>query len=124
MQITVSSKDERNQGYGPGYVISADRPDYLVGRILTLIEAMGLPEKQEKSLKDILKGEVYTTLLDVEITWISGGLHTILKEFESKFAEIEHKEGRGRACGTTYMVKHPCICQATTYSRLTTIQKV
>lgn len=78
MQKTFKSSDERNYGLGPAYIISARKPDQLVGRVLTIIEALGLPEKQENSLKDILKQEIYKTLeLDL---WIPGALHTLSSE--------------------------------------------
>jgi hypothetical protein len=78
MEKIFKSSDERNIGYGSAYVISSSKPDYLVGRVLTIIEALGLQEKQEKSLKDILRQEIYNTL-GLE-TYISGSLHTIIKE--------------------------------------------
>lgn len=78
MEKIFKSSDERNIGYGSAYVISSSRPDHLVGRVLTIIEALGLPEKQEQSLKDILRQEIYNTL-GLE-TWISGRLNTIIRE--------------------------------------------
>ncbi len=38
----------------PTYVL-----DNLVGRVLTIIEAMGLKDSQEKSAKDIIRQEIY-----------------------------------------------------------------
>ena len=78
MEKSFKSSDERSIGCGSAYVISSNRPDRLVGRVLTIIEALGLPEKQENSLKDILRQEIYNEL-GLE-TWISGSLHTIIKE--------------------------------------------
>ena len=51
MERSFKSSDERSIGYGPAYVIKDTEPDYLVGRLLTIVEAVGLPEQQEKSLK-------------------------------------------------------------------------
>lgn len=79
MKITLNSSDERTQGYGPAYVIGADRPDFLVGRILTHIEALGLSEKQEKAIKDLARSEIYSVLECDK--WIPGQLHTLIKEF-------------------------------------------
>ncbi len=47
---------------GYGLVISSESPEYLVGRILTIIEAFGLKDTQEKSAKDLLRKEVYDIL--------------------------------------------------------------
>lgn len=95
MENTIKSSDNRNIGYGSAYIISSSRPDYLVGRVLTLIEAMGLPEKQETSIKDLIKQEIYNTL-GLE-TWIPGSLNTIIKEMN----EWYEKQNVARSIGAT-----------------------
>ncbi len=88
MDIQLSTNDGRTEPRRvPAYVIGSDRPDHLVGRVLTIIEAIGLPEKQEKSLKDVLRTEIYSTILGGQESWISSELHTIIKDFEKKYAE-------------------------------------
>ena len=79
MKKTIKSTDERSVGYGDAYIIKSDNPDYLVGRLLTVIEAIGLPEKQEKSLKDLIRFEIYNSLN--LSTWVPSGLHNIIVEF-------------------------------------------
>jgi len=37
-----------------------ERFDYFLGRILTMIETLGLNENQEKAFKDIIKQEVWS----------------------------------------------------------------
>lgn len=37
-----------------------ERFDYFLGRILTLVETLGLPETQEKAFKDIIKQEIWS----------------------------------------------------------------
>lgn len=37
-----------------------ERFDYFLGRVLTLIETLGLNETQEKAFKDIIKQEVWS----------------------------------------------------------------
>lgn len=85
MEKTIKSSDERSLGYGPAYVINGGNPDHLVGRILTIIEALGLPQRQEDSLKDILRQEVYN-VLSLKL-WIPGQLHTMIREFGQWYAE-------------------------------------
>lgn len=102
MEKSFKSSDERNIGYGSAYVISSSRPDRLVGRVLTIIEALGLPDKQENSLKDILRQEIYNEL-GLE-TWISGELHTIIKELY-EWCEI-NPSGKGEEVGSTPSGRH------------------
>jgi len=80
MEKTFKSSDERSVGYGQGYVISSSVPDFIVGRLLTIMEALGLSEKQEKSLKDLIKNEVYSNLGEI---WISGSLHNLIRDLDS-----------------------------------------
>lgn len=44
---------------GYGLVLQENVPDWLVGRVLTIIDALGLKDAQEKSCKDLLKNEIY-----------------------------------------------------------------
>lgn len=91
MEKIVKSSDERRISWGSAYIIPSARPDHLVGRVLTIIEAMGLPTKQEESLKDLIKQEIYRVLeLD---TYVPGRLHTLVKEIMS-WAE-ENASGAG-----------------------------
>lgn len=52
-------EDITNVDYGYGLVIPETKVSYLVGRVLTIIEALGLKDTQEKSLKDLLQNEIY-----------------------------------------------------------------
>ena len=45
--------------YGHGYIVQDGMPDYIVGRILTFIETLGLRESQEKSLKDLIRQDIW-----------------------------------------------------------------
>ena len=62
-KISVKSSDNQ-LGIGPGYIVSGNTFDYLIGRLLTLIEAIGLKETQEKSLKDLIRQEVWGSVRD------------------------------------------------------------
>ena len=84
-------KKERDRGYGSGLVISSEVPDYLVGRVLTVVEALGLKESQEKSVKDILKNEIYGLLSQshnrYDCAYIMGGLHNQIRYALEDFEE-------------------------------------
>lgn len=47
------------QSFGQGYLLEERAPRILVGRLLTIIEAIGLPEGQEKSLKSLVEQEIW-----------------------------------------------------------------
>jgi hypothetical protein len=81
MEKTFNSSDERTVGYGPAYVVHSEAPDFLVGRLLTIIEAVGLPQGQEKAIKDIIRSEVYGTINAPTTVWINGDLTNIIKDF-------------------------------------------
>ena len=61
-----------------GIVLPQTRVDFLVGRLLTIIDAMGLDERQEKSAKDLIKSEVYLVTRE---GWIVPELQEVLHEF-------------------------------------------
>ena len=52
-------KKDRNIGFGHGYVVNDDLPGFLIGRLFTLVEALGLKETQEKSFKDLVQNEIW-----------------------------------------------------------------
>lgn len=56
-----------------GYVIQQESISALQGRLLTLIEAIGLPEGQEKAVKDLVKNELWK-LCDY-VVWCPSDLH-------------------------------------------------
>lgn len=79
MEKIFKSSDERMYSKGNGYVIGGDNPDYLVGRLLTIIESIGLQDGQEKAVKSLIRSEVYGQL---ETTvHIDGSLRTLIHEF-------------------------------------------
>ena len=57
-EIMTESKDSE-MGWGYGHLVREDFFDYLLGRILTLIEVLGLPEKQETQLKSLIRQEIW-----------------------------------------------------------------
>lgn len=57
-----TNKPEPELSYGWGYVIGQSEISYLEGRLLTLIDSLGLRETQEKAIKDLVKQEIWSAL--------------------------------------------------------------
>lgn len=54
----MSEKSDGNHGFNVhGYTYK--KFSYLEGRVRTIVEALGLPEKQESSLTDLIVGELW-----------------------------------------------------------------
>ena len=51
-------------GWGYGYAISSESPDRIVGRVIGIIEAIGLTEKQEESVKGLIRSAVWDVFQD------------------------------------------------------------
>lgn len=65
-------------GWGEAYLITENKISHAEGRILTFIEALGLPDKQERSLKSIIRTEIWDILL--EALWVPDAIHNELRE--------------------------------------------
>lgn len=48
-----------NVGWGSGYVLCFNFPDVLNGKIYEILEAAGLPQKQEESIKRLIQKTVW-----------------------------------------------------------------
>ena len=48
--------------WGPAFVITDGTPDSIVGRVFEIIEACGLPQKQEDSVKQLIRKTVWETI--------------------------------------------------------------
>lgn len=75
-----------NYSWGYGYAMSSETPGHLQGRILTLIEAIGLPEKQENSLKSLITQTIWNTITD-EAVYISDKRYTEIRNLYQKMRE-------------------------------------
>lgn len=73
--------------FSSGYVITDDQIRHLEGRLLTLVESIGLKDTQEKAVKDLVRNEVWLLLSPCFI--VSAEDHSLLRE---KY----EKEGRGQ----------------------------
>ena len=76
--VEIKSKDAQ-MGIGCGYVLPENQISNLVGKLLTLVETLGLQEKQEKSFKSIIKQAVWDNVTDGKR--IDGNLLTLVNNF-------------------------------------------
>ena len=78
-----------------GNLIPAHITDYLVGRLLTLVESFGMRESQESAVKSLVKQEVYEALVsyDSGSVHISPELNGIIRAFIQWERKEANKEG-------------------------------
>jgi len=71
--------------HGFGILISETTPSSLVGRVLEIIEAVGMPEKQENSIKNLVKDVIYKSFDQDNTVVIKPALNDLIhKVFYSK----------------------------------------
>lgn len=85
---TVKSKDQEVHG-SEGYIMPVHYIDHLVGKVLTLIEAIGLKDGQEKSIKDLVKQEIWGITRDMSLT--HGKLLSLVNELTT---DVEDEQQR------------------------------
>lgn len=71
MQITVENSGKSYFEYS--YLVDAHMVDRLIGRVLTLIETLGLKDVQEKAIKDLVKQEVWNNIQAPNLSPNGGG---------------------------------------------------
>lgn len=75
-----------NQGWGNALLVFEGTSERLVGRLLTIVETLGLGEKQEKAAKSLVRQEVYNSLDDA---WIVGEEdHALLRKHIYDFGQL------------------------------------
>ena len=79
MSIKNQNEVAAEPGWGPGYVIEQGETSRLEGRLLTLIEAIGMPDKQEEALKGLIRQELWNSVSSHGL-WITGEQHTRLRQ--------------------------------------------
>jgi hypothetical protein len=57
MKRTKEPTADANWGYG--YAVSEGTPNMIIGNILTLVEVLGLTDKQEQPFKDLIRQRVW-----------------------------------------------------------------
>ena len=95
MQIEVTSANN-NKSFGHGYVVPQHVLDRITGRVLTLVEGMGLKDGQERAIKDLIKQEIWAPFNQLgtsEATiLLSSALHTILWDFKHEYHAAQVRE--------------------------------
>jgi len=73
--ITVSSVEKNVSGFASAHILDEGEAEYLVGRICTIVETLGLKDTQEKAAKDLFKQEIYSVF-----SWTRGArfIHSTL----------------------------------------------
>ena len=66
-------------GWGHGYVVSANTPNVIIGNVLTLVEILGLSEKQEQPFKDLIRQKIWDQFNNDGVG-ISGETHTKIRD--------------------------------------------
>lgn len=66
----------------PGYVIEDSSVSYLEGRLLTIIESLGLNPNQEKAVKDLVRNEAWQVLNHA--SYITAEQHTQIQKENAK----------------------------------------
>lgn len=61
MEIKIKSRDD-NVSSGLGYLLYQHNINNMLGKVLTLVETLGLKESQEKSMKELVKQEIWNSV--------------------------------------------------------------
>lgn len=69
--------------YDEAYVLPKNLAEILVGKTLEIIEAIGLPERQEESVKNLVRKAIYNDFYDHSI-YIANSLHAAICEARNK----------------------------------------
>ena len=88
--VTIKSKDTQ-MSIGNGYVMPEHQISNLIGKLLTLVETLGLQEKQEKSFKEIVKQAVWGNVRDMKP--IDSSLLTLINNFAHELSREERYRG-------------------------------
>ena len=75
----ISTENVSSLSCGYGYVVFDNVPESLVGRVLPIIEAMGLKDSQEKSVKELIRQTLYDVFYDKEPIYIDQKFHTVIR---------------------------------------------
>ena len=69
--------------YESGFVMFHETPKTIIGKIITLIEVLGLNPNQEKATKDLIKQAVWDTI-DNQCLFINAETHSKIRDDYNK----------------------------------------
>lgn len=81
MKIT-SKSSELKIGVGSCYLKNSETVEFLIGRVLTIIDTLGLKDKQDKSVKDLIKQEIRSYFREED--WINQELASVIVDMKWK----------------------------------------
>ena len=85
MKIETEAKTVENSDLDlSGNMVSYHQTNRLIGKVLTLIETLGLSEKQEQSIKDILKQTIRQGISEHDNFIITKEIFDIVGSFNSE----------------------------------------
>ena len=93
--VEIKSSDSK-VGMGNGYVIPEHQVSSLIGKLLTLVETLGLQEKQENSFKDIVKQAIWGSVRDNKpvdselLTLVNNFIHEKDREENNRNSNVEN----------------------------------
>ena len=87
MSKKTKNNDTSNISWGFAYVIPDEIPNSIIGNIMEVIEAAGLPSKQEESIKNLIKSKVWN-IVESNSVYISRDRHN---QIRSDFYEEQRK---------------------------------
>lgn len=62
------------------YLVNGYTVDHLVGRVLTLIETLGLKDSQEKAVKDLVRQEIWQPFNNDFAQYVSGDFAAVIRD--------------------------------------------
>lgn len=95
-KVSSAASSEVSFGYGWGLIVDSELSGYIVGRMCTLIESWGLPERQEKAAKDIVRQEIsdwFYSRISANVS-ISGPLNTAIRSVLKEIENVERTRPR------------------------------
>lgn len=95
MEIIKKSQDSLMSLHG-AYVLEEHNVNNLIGQLLTFIDSLGLPEKQERAVCDILKQRIWEAMTGA--FYINGKVLCLAKDIDW---EIRDENNQLRSSGTT-----------------------
>lgn len=101
----VSSKSPKLNGRSSGFLVRDDLSEYLVGRILTHIDALGLQPNQDKAVKDLLRQEIYRQFSRDEGTlWIPNEFYGAIQELMYEIRKDAEERGNPMGQSADYEI--------------------
>jgi hypothetical protein len=95
MEIIKKSKDSLRGVHG-AYVLEEHNVNHLIGQLLTFVDSLGLPEKQERAVCDILKQKIWETMTGA--FYINGKILCLAEDMDWELKDEQNQLG---ALGTT-----------------------